>query len=565
MRRIDRSWARRRASRTRRFDGRRRRRRRWRRWRDWRRRRRTTPRRRRRRSSAASSRSARRARTPLSPRRGPTPRGARTGAAPRTAADARLWALLSGTAAEACRIATTPPSEETRRALVDAVVRAGVPSIYRVHSGGSGRRALFTTEATRDAPAARHPVASVRRARSRRRRDGGGVRRRRRRRREPRRRRARRRRRRVRRRRVRRRRGRRLRSGGGDGGGDGRRRRRRRDDRDSELVDAVVSRLVSDATVEYGARVAGARCLASVARACSLASDASFIDAAAEDLAATATKPLLTHVCSARLGGGEAAGRRRSEAAGRRADSDRSTRAETARLQTRLRWRISARRRAARSWTRVWTRSRRSWRRVPRARGPRSGLTTALRFGSRVSRAIASRRVAPPRGVSSRTPRVPARVPPRVSSRGCGPRRRPRRRASRSTRRGAGGASGGVSFRRVVPLLRRRRRRRRGRRGTPLHAAPGRRAAAQPSRRVERLGERVRRVRGANGTARARIRVRLCASNDALGGVRADGVRPGGGGGAATRRGGGAPRCREARPGRRRRRHGAETGRRARG
>ena len=82
-------------------------------------------------------------------------------AAPRTAADARLWALLSGTAAEACRLATTPPSEETRRALVDAVVRAGVPSIYRVHGGGSGRRALFTAEATRDAPAARHPVAAV--------------------------------------------------------------------------------------------------------------------------------------------------------------------------------------------------------------------------------------------------------------------------------------------------------------------------------------------------------------------------------------------------------------------
>ena len=90
--------------------------------------------------------------------------------------------------------------------------------------------------------------------------------------------------------------------------GDGRRRRRRREIRDSELVDAVHRRGHPDATVEYGARVAGARCLASVARACSLASDASFIDAAAEDLAATATKPLLTHVCSARLGGGGGGG-----------------------------------------------------------------------------------------------------------------------------------------------------------------------------------------------------------------------------------------------------------------
>ena len=229
-------------------------------------------------------------------------------AAPRTAADARLWALLSGTAAEACRIATTPPSEETRRALVDAVVRAGVPSIYRVHSGGSGRRALFTTEATRDAPAARHPVAAVAALGP----DGGetaaasaaaaaaaanlaaavldaavaasaaaayGV--------------------------------------GAGGVSDPAAATEAATDaaavavatiRDSELVDAVVSRLVSDATVEYGARVAGARCLASVARACSLASDASFIDAAAEDLAATATKPLLTHVCSARLGGGGGGG-----------------------------------------------------------------------------------------------------------------------------------------------------------------------------------------------------------------------------------------------------------------
>ena len=96
----------------------------------------------------------------MSPRRGPTPRGAYS--APRREQRPTRDCGRSSREPRRRRVASRRrPRRETRRALVDAVVRAGVPSIYRVHGGGSGRRALFTAEATRDAPAARHPVAAA--------------------------------------------------------------------------------------------------------------------------------------------------------------------------------------------------------------------------------------------------------------------------------------------------------------------------------------------------------------------------------------------------------------------
>ena len=80
---------------------------------------------------------------------------------------------------------------------------------------------------------------------------------------------------------------------------------------DTDLVDAVISRLVCEPSMAYGARVAGCELLASCARACALAAASrppaalerfGGADVVAADLASRAVEPLLTFVCAARLG-----------------------------------------------------------------------------------------------------------------------------------------------------------------------------------------------------------------------------------------------------------------------
>ena len=86
---------------------------------------------------------------------------------------------------------------------------------------------------------------------------------------------------------------------------------------DTDLVDAVLSKLVCDTDMAYGARVAGVGFLSSAARACALAAAsrpadvlARFggSDVVASDLARRSIEPLLTFVCAARLGDGSNSG-----------------------------------------------------------------------------------------------------------------------------------------------------------------------------------------------------------------------------------------------------------------
>ena len=384
----------------------------------------------RRRSSAASSRSARRARTPLSPRRGPTPRGAYP---PRREPPPRGCGRPLGNRGGGVSHRDDAAVGEAG-ALVDAVVRGRSIHLPRARWRVGATRALHDGGDARRRRRGIPPPPSPRRSRRRRRRRRPPRRRRR----EPRRRRARRRRRRVRRRRVRRRRGRRLRSGGGDGGGDGHAAVAVATIRDSNSS----TRGFRDrpATVEGGARVAGAQCLASVARACSLASDASFIDAAAEDLAATATKPLLTHVCSAV----SAEGRRRDGVArrrrGRRADPTGAH--ERRRRDFKHAFGGGSRRGDGRRVDAGLDAFAALVEACPRARGHRGDprrfvwLCVLAR-----SRRVASRR----RVASPRARRVPARVPPRVSAGVAqGAVRGDARRARRV--RGAGGAAAACHF-----------------------------------------------------------------------------------------------------------------------
>ena len=220
---------------------------------------------------------------------------------PRSPEDARLWASLASTLAEAMRVATAPAPPAQLARLAEAVKHAAVPAIHRVKSGtlGGGRFAPgFIAAPGRSPPGnLRHQSVAAREvgeaaaasaaaakaacelaARVLDAAVAAGA----------------------------------AASYGGYA-----------DDAsaaaaeaarlagivlcDTDVVEVVTDRLIVDTSAEYGARVAGAECLASCARACALAvasrpeSDMPIAQAAA-DLAELTVEPLLTYCCTARIG-----------------------------------------------------------------------------------------------------------------------------------------------------------------------------------------------------------------------------------------------------------------------
>jgi hypothetical protein len=229
---------------------------------------------------------------------------------PRSPADARLWASLASTLAEALQHATTAPSPETLEGLAQCVKNACVPAIHRVIPGGGGRKAPGGFH-QHDPPGMRHPVAhfaatgadlgeaaaasaaaataaatlaaavldaTVAAASSAAYGAGGAA---------------------------------------AEGGCARAAECAGTMLCDADLVDAVVGKLIADPTTEYGARVAACKCVVAIASAASLASVSgkspnrlhgdgvvAFGDAhaAATDLAILAVEPLLTHCCGPKLG-----------------------------------------------------------------------------------------------------------------------------------------------------------------------------------------------------------------------------------------------------------------------
>ena len=220
---------------------------------------------------------------------------------PRSPEDARLWASLASTLAEAMRVATAPAPPAQLARLAEAVKHAAVPAIHRVKSGtlGCGRFAPgFIAAPGRSPPGnLRHQSVAAREvgeaaaasaaaakaacelaARVLDAAVAAGA----------------------------------AASYGGYA-----------DDAsaaaaeaarlagivlcDTDVVEVVTDRLIVDTSAEYGARLAGAECLASCARACALAvasrpeSDMPIAQAAA-DLAELTVEPLLTYCCTARIG-----------------------------------------------------------------------------------------------------------------------------------------------------------------------------------------------------------------------------------------------------------------------
>ena len=220
---------------------------------------------------------------------------------PRSPEDARLWASLASTLAEAMRVATAPAPPAQLARLAEAVKHAAVPAIHRVKSGtlGGGRFAPgFIAAPGRSPPGnLRHQSVAAREvgeaaaasaaaakaacelaARVLDAAVAAGA----------------------------------AASYGGYA-----------DDAsaaaaeaarlagivlcDTDVVEVVTDRLIVDTSAEYGARLAGAECLASCARACALAvasrpeSDMPIAQAAA-DLAELTVEPLLTYCCTARIG-----------------------------------------------------------------------------------------------------------------------------------------------------------------------------------------------------------------------------------------------------------------------
>ena len=220
---------------------------------------------------------------------------------PRSPEDARLWASLASTLAEAMRVATAPAPPAQLARLAEAVKHAAVPAIHRVKSGtlGGGRFAPgFIATPGRSPPGnLRHQSVAAREvgeaaaasaaaakaacelaARVLDAAVAAGA----------------------------------AASYGGYA-----------DDAsaaaaeaarlagivlcDTDVVEVVTDRLIVDTSAEYGARLAGAECLASCARACALAvasrpeSDMPIAQAAA-DLAELTVEPLLTYCCTARIG-----------------------------------------------------------------------------------------------------------------------------------------------------------------------------------------------------------------------------------------------------------------------